>query len=112
VIGQLTVCWNPDASTARAIAHERWPNAALGGQLSQDLPTWTHFEHATQLAEPADVAERVVCGADVDAVVQAVLRYRDAGIDSLHFHQVGDDQSGFIQWWRTELRDAVDDAAP
>lgn len=108
IIGQLTVCWNEDAETARTIAHERWPNAALGGQLSQDLPTWTHFEQATKLATPEDVAERVVCGADPQAVVDAVDEFRRAGVNALHFHQVGDDQAGFIGWWQTELRAALD----
>jgi len=108
VIGQLTMCWNADAVTARNTALERWPNAALGGQLSQDLPTWTHFEQATELADADDVAERVVCGPDVEAVVAAVNEFRTAGVDALHFHQVGDDQAGFIEWWRRELRDALE----
>jgi hypothetical protein len=27
----------------------------------------------------------------------------------LHFHQVGPDQQGFLQWWRDELADAMAD---
>lgn len=107
VIGQLTLCFHEDEETARQIAHELWPNAALGGQLSQDLPTWTHFEQATKLATRDDVAERVVCGASVQAVVEAVDEFRRAGVDALHFHQIGD-QARFIAWWVSALRAALD----
>ena len=31
-----------------------WPNAAVPGQLSQDLPTWTHFEQATEIVTEDD----------------------------------------------------------
>ena len=40
-------------------------------------------------------------------VVEATDTCRDAGVDHLHFHQVGPDQRGFIDWWRHELRAAL-----
>lgn len=103
VIGQVTLCWHPDADAARLLAHARWPNAALGGQLSQELPHWTDIEAATLLARPDDVAARVVCGPDTGGVVDAVDRFVQAGVDAIHFHQVGDDQVGFLTWWTHEL---------
>ncbi len=107
VYGQLTVCYGTDEEAAKQLAHEIWPNAAVKGQLSQDLPTWTHFEQAAQMVTADDVAESVVCGADVQRVVEQVEQYRKAGVDHLHFHQVGPDQRGFIDWWRGELRGAL-----
>ncbi|MEZ5298359.1 MAG: TIGR03557 family F420-dependent LLM class oxidoreductase [Ilumatobacteraceae bacterium] len=74
--------------------------AGIPGQLSQDLPTWTHFEQAAQLVTPEHIRSTIVCGADVDAVRNAVQTYADAGFTSLHFHQVGPDQRGFLEWWR------------
>ena len=47
IIGQLTICWNTDRDAAIDTAYEIWPNAGVPGQLSQDLPTWTHFEQAS-----------------------------------------------------------------
>jgi coenzyme F420-dependent glucose-6-phosphate dehydrogenase len=111
VIGQLTVCWHPDPAEAKATAHRIWPNAALAGQLSQELPTFTTFEQAATMVSEDDVAASVVCGADVGAVVDAVGRYVDAGFTSVHFHQVGPDQTGFLRWWREELAAAVSDRA-
>jgi hypothetical protein len=88
--------------------HEVWPNTAVPGQLSQDLPTWTHFEQATQIVTEAEATEHVPCGPDiVDDVVKSVAQYRDAGYDHLYFHQIGRDQEGFIRYWESELRDAL-----
>lgn len=109
VIGQLTVCYDTDTDRAVATAHEIWPNAGIPGQLSQDLPTWTHFEQAAQLVTPEHIRSSIVCGADVGAVRAAVQEFADAGFTSLHFHQVGHDQRGFLEWWRAELAGALSD---
>jgi coenzyme F420-dependent glucose-6-phosphate dehydrogenase len=109
VVGQLTLCWNPDEAAARATALRQWPNSALRGQLAQDLPTWSHFEDACALVTEDDVAREVLCGADVDQVVDAVREYVDAGVDRLHFHQVGPDQDVFIRAFADRLRDRLPD---
>jgi G6PDH family F420-dependent oxidoreductase len=103
VIGQLTLCFDTDRERAIDTALEIWPNAAIPGQLSQDLPTFTHFEQAAQLVTRDLIAEQVVCGADVEAVVDAVREYVDAGFTMLHFHQIGPAQGGFLEWWGSEL---------
>jgi G6PDH family F420-dependent oxidoreductase len=107
VIGQLTVCWAVTEEEGRATALRVWPNAAIPGQLTQDLPTWTHFEQAAQLVTEDQVAERVRCGPDPQRVVDGVREYEQAGFDWIHFHQVGPDQEGFLRFWREELRPAL-----
>ena len=88
--------------------NEVWPNGAIPGQLSQDLPTWTHFEQATQKVTEDEVVEHVPCGPDIAAeVAKNVQQYIDAGYDHLYFHQIGDDQDGFFHFWESELREAV-----
>jgi G6PDH family F420-dependent oxidoreductase len=110
VIGQLTICWGPADEAART-AYEIWPNAAVKGQLSQDLPTWSHFEQAAGMVSVDDVRESVVVGDDVGAVVEQVGAYVDAGFTHLHLHQVGPDQRAFFDAWRSELHRAVVDRA-
>ena len=107
VIGQLTLCHHEDRDEAIRIAHRIWPNAAIPGQLSQDLPTWTHFEQAARLVRPDDIGEAVLCGRDVAAVVDQVRSYAEAGFTDLHLHQIGPDQRRFVDWWRTELSTAL-----
>jgi G6PDH family F420-dependent oxidoreductase len=108
VIGQLTVCFGRDREKAIDTALEIWPNAGVPGQLSQDLPTYTHFEQAAQLVTRDKIAEEIPCGDDVDAVVEAAAAYADAGFTMLHIHQIGPDQQGFLEWWREELSGALD----
>ena len=105
---QLNVCWAEDAERAKTTVREVWPNAGLSGQLSQDLPTWTHFEQATDPLTVEQVTEQTPCGPDiVEEVVKTVRQYLDAGYDHLYFHQIGDDQNGFFDYWTRELAPAL-----
>jgi len=104
---QVHVCVGPDEEKCRQTVHEIWPNAAIPGQLAQDLPTWTHFEQVAQLVTEDDVARSVPCGPDVDAVVQKIEKTVEAGYDHVYLHQIGPDQDALFELWRNELRDAL-----
>jgi len=105
---QLNLCWNQSEEAARKTVFETWPSTAVPGQLSQDLPTWTHFEQATQIITEDDATNSAPCGPDLaDELRESVRKYVDAGYDHLYFHQIGDDQVGFFQYWERELRDAL-----
>jgi G6PDH family F420-dependent oxidoreductase len=104
---QLNLCWAEDAAMARKTVHEVWPNGGLSGQLSQDLPTWTHFEQASDTVTEADATRSIPCGPDVGPVVESVRKYLDAGYDHLYFHQIGSDQDGFFRFWCEELRPSL-----
>jgi G6PDH family F420-dependent oxidoreductase len=101
--GQATVCWAPSEAEARRTALEIWPNAALGGELSQELPTPAHFEQATQNATEEQVAKQVICGPDPRRHIDIIQKYVDAGFDHVYIHQVGPDQEGFIDFYRREI---------
>ena len=105
---QLNVCWATDTASARKTVHEFWPNAGIGGQLSQDLPTWTHFEEAAAMVSEADATRHVPCGPVVEPILESVRTYLDAGYDHLYFHQIGPDQDGFLRFWADELAPALD----
>jgi G6PDH family F420-dependent oxidoreductase len=107
---QLDVCWNTSVDTARQIVHEVWPNGGVPGQLSQDLPTFTHFEEAAQIVSVDDATESVSCGPDVEPILESVAEFVDAGYDHLYFHQIGPDQDGFLEFWSDTLRPALADA--
>jgi hypothetical protein len=99
------VCWAETEDAAKKTVHEIWPTAGLSGQLSQDLPTWTHFEQATAPLTAEQVTRSVPCGPDVTGqILDAVREYVDAGFDHLYFHQVGHDQDGFFRFWQDELQ--------
>ena len=106
---QLNLCWAEDEESARKTVHQVWPNGGVPGQLSQDLPTWTHFEEAAQTVREEDATKSVPCGPDVEPVVDSVRQFLDAGYDHLYFHQIGPDQDGFFRFWSEHLQPALAD---
>jgi coenzyme F420-dependent glucose-6-phosphate dehydrogenase len=111
-LAQIMLCWDTDTERARETVHRVWPNGGLTGQLSQDLPTWTHFEQATSVLNQDQAVGSMPCGPDVEPVLEQVRAYLDAGYDHLYFHQIGPDQEGFLGFWRSELRSAVSELRP
>jgi coenzyme F420-dependent glucose-6-phosphate dehydrogenase len=101
--GQVTVCWAESEQEARRTAHEWWPNAAIQGDLSQELPLPRHFEQAAGGVSEDDVAEMVVCGPDPDAHLEKIREFAEAGFDHVYVHQVGTDQEGFLNFYAREI---------
>jgi coenzyme F420-dependent glucose-6-phosphate dehydrogenase len=104
---QIHLCVGDDEARCRDTVHEIWPNAAIPGQLAQDLPTWTHFEQAAELVSPDAAVESVTIGPDPDAVLKAVDEFTGAGFDHVYFHQIGPDQDAFFAMWNDGLADAL-----
>jgi coenzyme F420-dependent glucose-6-phosphate dehydrogenase len=102
-VGQVMVCWASSEDEGKRIAHEWWPNAALPGQLGQELPLPAHFEQATSVLDPDDVAESVICGPDADRHVAAINEYLDTGYDQVYVHQIGPDQDGFFDFYERSV---------
>ncbi|WP_229478426.1 LLM class F420-dependent oxidoreductase [Mycolicibacterium mageritense] len=97
VIGQIPVCWDPDRDAAVARAHEQFRWFAGGWSVNADLPTPAGFAAATKYVRPGDVAAAIPCGPDLDAIVAAVDKYRDAGFTDIALVQIGgDSQQRFL----------------
>jgi G6PDH family F420-dependent oxidoreductase len=101
--GQLTVCWAEDEADARRTAHQVWPNAAIGGTLTFELPLPSHFEAAAETVREEDVAGSVVCGPDPERHRAAIQEFVDAGYENVYVHQVGEDQEGFFDFYEREV---------
>jgi G6PDH family F420-dependent oxidoreductase len=105
--GQVTVCYAADEASARKTVHEIWPNAALPGELTQELRTPQHFEQASEMVTADELAEMIPCGSDVGRHVDALKRYIDAGYDHVYIHQVGPDQRSFFRFYAEEVLPAL-----
>jgi coenzyme F420-dependent glucose-6-phosphate dehydrogenase len=101
--GQVKMCWAADQDEARKTVSEWWPNAGIGGELSQELPLPRHFEQAAALVTPDDLAEKVPMGPDPEQYVEQVKAFVDAGFTHVYLHQIGPDQEGFFDFFRREL---------
>jgi G6PDH family F420-dependent oxidoreductase len=107
VYSQISLCWDTDPDKAAETAHRVWRNTAVPGQLSQDLPTPTHFDQATSIVTTQMVAEQAPCGPDKDEVVAKATELIAGGVDHVYFHQIGPDQEGFCEFWKAELEPAL-----
>jgi hypothetical protein len=80
--------------------------------VNADLPTPAGFEGASKFVRPEDVAEQIPCGPDLDAVVQAVKPYWEAGFTDPAIVQVGDEgQAAFLDQAAQPLLDKLRRAA-
>ncbi len=102
-MGQVHVLWAEEERKARRQALELWPNAAVPGELGQELPMPTHFEQAAKRVTEDDIAESVVCGPDPERHIAAIREYLDAGFEQVAVHQVGPDQEGFFRFYESEV---------
>jgi coenzyme F420-dependent glucose-6-phosphate dehydrogenase len=101
--GQCHVCWAETEDEAKTTALDWFPNIALPGELSQELPQPEHFEQAASLLSEDDMAEIVACGPDPDRHVEMIQRFIDAGCDHVYLHQIGPDQDGFFDFYEREV---------
>jgi G6PDH family F420-dependent oxidoreductase len=98
VIGQIPICWDHDRDAAIRRAHDQFRWFGGGWSVNADLPTTAAFDGATQFVRPEDVAESIPCGPDLDAIVEAVGQYWDAGFTDIALVQIGDEgQDQFLK---------------
>ncbi|MEN2422717.1 TIGR03557 family F420-dependent LLM class oxidoreductase [Streptomyces rimosus] len=105
----LKVCYGPDRDECVRTAHRLWPSELLPGELAQILPTPRHFEQASELVTPEHAAKGFPCGDDVDMHVSALRDFVDAGFDTVYVGQIGPDQRGFFDFYRTKVLPQVMD---
>ena len=106
--GQVTVCWAASERAARATALDWWPNVAIHGEASQELPSPRHFEQLTKDVTEDQVAEAISCGPDPKVHLRSIRTYLDAGYDHVYIHQIGPDQAGFLEFAQKELLGQLD----
>ena len=104
VFGQISLCYAKDEQIGRKIGHRYWRTAGVPGQLSQDLPTVSHFETASSTVTEDEISEHFPCGPRLEPIVERAQAAVAAGVDHLYIHQIGPDQDGFLEFWNASLR--------
>ena len=111
-IGQIPICWDPDREAAVQRAHEQFRWFAGGWAVNADLPTTAGFEGATQYVRPEDVAASIPCGPDLDAIVEAVRPFWEAGFTDVALVQIGgESQDAFLDEVAGPLLEKLREAA-
>ncbi|WP_037858329.1 LLM class F420-dependent oxidoreductase [Streptomyces sp. NRRL S-340] len=103
VSGGTKVCFGHDREECVRTVRELWYNEQLPGEMGQVLPTPRHFEQLEPLVTEDMIRENVVCGDDADQHVAALKEFADAGFDRVYVNQIGADQRGFFDFYRTKV---------
>ncbi|CAL9401916.1 MULTISPECIES: LLM class F420-dependent oxidoreductase [Streptomyces] len=103
VSGGTKVCYGTDRDACVRTVHRLWYNELLPGEMGQVLPSPRHFEQLHELVTEDMVREKVVCGDDVDQHVSTLRAFADAGFDRVYVNQIGPDQRGFFDFYRTKV---------
>jgi G6PDH family F420-dependent oxidoreductase len=93
------VCWAASEEDGVATVHRLWATSFLPGELAQVLPTPAHFEQASELVKPEQVAGTVPCGPDPQRHLSSLREYADAGYDEVYVQQIGPEQDAFFEAW-------------
>jgi G6PDH family F420-dependent oxidoreductase len=101
---EVTLAYAESDEEALAMAHQRFKFSALGWAVMSELPSVHAFEAASKFVEPADLADSVGAGPNVESHLAAIRRYIDAGFDHIVLTGVGPDQEQFINFFKQELR--------
>jgi G6PDH family F420-dependent oxidoreductase len=108
IVGQIAICYDEDRDAAIERAHDQFRWFGLGWKVNADLPNPDSFEAATQFVTPEQVAEALSCGPDVEAHVEAIRPYLEAGFTEVALVQIGaEQQESFIRWAEQELLPAL-----
>ncbi|MFH8337356.1 LLM class F420-dependent oxidoreductase [Streptomyces sp. AM6-12] len=103
VSGGTKVCYGTDRESCVRQVHRLWYNELLPGEMGQVLPSPKHFEQLHELVTPDMVRQKVVCGDDPDEHAAALRAFGDAGFDRVYVNQIGPDQQGFFDFYRTKV---------
>ena len=87
--GGVKVAWGDTVEEGVDHAHRLWANAGLPGELSQVLPSVSHFEQASELVTRDATASSIVAGPDVDQHVAQLQEFVSAGFDEVYVANMG-----------------------
>lgn len=110
-VGQLPISWDRDVDAAKTRAHEQFRWFAGGWKVNAELPSTAGFAAASQFVTPDDVAAQIPCGTDIEAIVKALIPFKDAGFTDVALVQIGgDQQQTFLEAAQKELLPALREA--
>ena len=100
---QIHISWAPTEEEATQNALVEWPNGGMAFFPKQDIKNPEDFEGIAKLVRPEDFKNRVLISSDLEAHTAHIQRYVDMGYDEVHLHNVGRNQTEFIEVFGREV---------
>jgi coenzyme F420-dependent glucose-6-phosphate dehydrogenase len=94
---QIHVSYAASEEEARQNAFEQWRTTMLPAAVGEDLRTPAKFEAAARFIRPEDLDQAVRISADPAQHAQWLREYFDLGFERLYVHNVGLNQTEFIE---------------
>jgi G6PDH family F420-dependent oxidoreductase len=109
---EVPMAWaeTEDAAVQAALQTSRW--ALTGWPVMSELPNPVNFDAASGSVDADDVKGQFSVGPDLDAHLQQVQPYVDAGFDHLVLQNTGPDPDGFLAVCKSELIERVRSLTP
>ena len=109
---EVPMAWaqTEDAAVQAALQTSRW--ALSGWKVMSELPNPVNFDAASSSVNEEDIKGQFSVGPDLDAHVQQVQPYLDAGFDHLVLQNTGPDPDGFLAVCKAELIERVRSLTP
>jgi coenzyme F420-dependent glucose-6-phosphate dehydrogenase len=95
-IGQLHLSWAPTDEEALRNAMVEWPNGGMKFP-KQDIKSPLDFEQMAKLVRPEDFQGRMLISSDVEQHRQQIQKFIDLGFDQVYLHNVGRNQTEWIE---------------
>jgi coenzyme F420-dependent glucose-6-phosphate dehydrogenase len=92
---QLHLSWAPTDEEALRNAMHEWPNGGMKFPKG-DIRSPHDFEQMAKLVRPEDFEGRMLISSDPDAHRAEIQRFLDAGVDRVYLHNVGRNQTEWI----------------
>jgi G6PDH family F420-dependent oxidoreductase len=104
---EVAMCIGKSEEDARQTAHKYFRWSVTGWPVQAELPDTKGFEAASRYVPPEAVAEKISCGPDVKAHLEAIRKFTKAGFDHIVLVQIGPDQEPLIDLFQRELAQAL-----
>lgn len=105
--GAFKAAYATSVEEGARIAHQRWPNAGIPGEVSQVLPSPRHFEQAAQLVTEEMTREVFVCGDDPRPHLDMIDQYAQAGFDEVYIANTGPHYQGLFDMYARDVLPAL-----
>ncbi len=100
---QIHVSWAPTDEEAIENALVEWPNGGMAFFPKQDIKNPEDFAGIAKLVRAEDFKNRVLMTSDLEAHTKHIQHYVDMGYDEVHLHNVGRNQTEFIEVFGKEV---------
>jgi G6PDH family F420-dependent oxidoreductase len=101
--GMVKVCWANSEAEAKKVLKQWWPVSAISGPLHSDLPTPRHFQDVVDAMGDPKIPEDTVLGPDPAPYLKAIQKLQENGFDHIYLHQIGPEQAGFLDFFKSKL---------